>query len=163
MSAKSLNSRLPAYQAAFANGELQQTYQALVGVVQNLRTGFAKKYQGEYSVASVLHGYIDFTYFYLQNESLKQRKLKLAIVFKHKEVKFELWLLGQTKEVQVHYWKTLSREKWLNQETMPEYAIFEVPLSLTPDFDKPAQLSAAIHQRFEALSAEIFTMLATYD
>lgn len=163
MSSKSLNSRIPAYKAAFANGELQKTYQDLVGFVQNLRTEFAKKYSNDYSTASILHGYIDFTYFYLQNDYLKQRKLKYAIVFQHKEVKFELWLLGQTKDVQIHYWKKLREVKWLNKEVMPEYSIFEVPLELAPDFDSPNQLAATLHCQFETLSQEIFAMLARYE
>lgn len=40
MSDKSLNSRIPAYKAAFASGEIQKTYQSLVGIVQNLRAEF---------------------------------------------------------------------------------------------------------------------------
>ncbi|MFS4834771.1 hypothetical protein SOO12_14230, partial [Staphylococcus aureus] len=76
MSGKKLNDEIPAYKEAFASGEIQKTYQSLVGIVQILRTEFSKKYKGEFSVASVMHGYIDFTYFYLQNEYLKRNKLK---------------------------------------------------------------------------------------
>lgn len=60
MSGKSLNARISAYKEASASREIQKTYQDLVGIVQNLRTDFSKIYIGEYSVANVLHGYIDF-------------------------------------------------------------------------------------------------------
>lgn len=163
MSSKSLNSRIPAYKAAFSDGELQKTYQDLVGIVQNLRTEFTKKYKGEYSVAGVLHGYVDFTYFYLQNDYLKKKKLKLALVFNHKNVNFELWLLGQTKDVQILYWRKLRDVKWVNKEAMPEYSIFEVPLLLEPDFDSPTRLSESIHSQFKTLSQEIFNTLAAYE
>lgn len=163
MPIKSLNSRIPAYKAAFSNGELQKTYQDLVGVIQNLRTEFSKKYKSEYSIASVLHGYIDFTYFYLQNDYLKKKKLKLAIVFNHKNVNFELWLLGQTKDVQVLYWRKLREVKWVNKEAMPEYSVFEVPLPLNPDFDSFTKLSESIHSQFKTLSHEIFNTLAEYE
>ncbi|BBB62558.1 hypothetical protein UNDKW_4285 [Undibacterium sp. KW1] len=163
MSSKSLNSRIPAYKAAFSDGELQKTYQDLVGIVQNLRTEFTKKYKGEYSVAGVLHGYVDFTYFYLQNDYLKQKKLKLALVFNHKNVNFELWLLGQTKDVQILYWRKLRDVKWVNKEAMPEYSIFEVPLLLEPDFDSPTRLSESVHSQFKTLSQEIFNTLAAYE
>lgn len=56
MIGKSLSSRIPAYKAAFANGEIQQTYQGLVGIVQRLRTEFAKACAGEFAVANVQHG-----------------------------------------------------------------------------------------------------------
>ncbi len=160
---KSLHSRIPAYKAAFSSGELQKTYQDLVGIVQNLRTEFAKKYKSEYSIANVLHGYIDFTYFYLQNDYLKKKKLKLAIVFKHKNTNFELWLLGQTKDVQILYWKKLREVKWVNPEAMPEYSIFEAPLLLDPDFDHSSKLTESIHSQFKTLSQEILNTLAAYE
>jgi len=163
MPAKSLNSRISAYKATLANGEFQQTYQDLVGVVQALRAEFSKKYKDEYSTANVLHGYVDFTYFYLQSDELKQKKLKLAIVLNHKNANFELWLLGQTKEVQVLYWRKLRGVKWVNEEAMPAYSIFEVPLLSAPDFDNASKLSEAIHRQFEALSKEVFKTLADYE
>jgi len=163
MPSNSLNARIPAYKTAFSKGELQKTYQDLVGIVQNLRTEFSKKYKSEFSVANVLHGYIDFTYFYLQNDYLKKKKLKLAIVFNHKNANFELWLLGQTKDVQILYWKKLKEVKWVNEEEMPEYSIFEAPLLLAPDFDSLTKLSESIHCQFETLSQEIFETLKAYE
>jgi hypothetical protein len=163
MSGKSLNTRIPAYKEAFASGEIQKTYQSLVGIVQNLRTEFSKKYKGEFSVANVLHGYIDFTYFYLQNDYLKKNKLKLAIVFNHQQAHFELWLLGQTKDVQIRYWEKLKGVKWVNPETMPEYSIFEVTLLANPGFDNDKRLSESIHNAFGPLSQEIFNTLEAYE
>ncbi len=160
---KSLNARIPAYKKALASGEIQQTYQNLVSIVQNLRTEFSKKHKGRFSVANILHGYIDFTYFYLQNDYLKKNKLKLAIVFNHQHTNFELWLLGQTKEVQVRYWKKLKGVKWVDGEAMPEYSIFEISLLATPDFDDSTKLYKSIHNQFEALSQEIFNTLEAYE
>jgi hypothetical protein len=162
-SAKSLNARVSAYKRAFASGEIQQTYQDLVGIVQNLRTDFTKKYKGEFTVANVLHGYIDLTYFYLQNAYLKQNKLKLAIVLNHQQTNFELWLLGQTKDVQIQYWEKLKAEKWVNAQVMPEYSIFELPLLQAPDFDDLPKMFESIHSQFESLSQEIFDMLKRYE
>lgn len=160
---KSLHSRISTYKATLSNGEFQQTYQDLVGIVQSLRTEFHRKYQGEYSIANVLHGYVDFTYFYLQNDYLKKKKLKFAIVFNHRNANFELWLLGQTKDVQVFYWEKLKEVKWVNKGAMPEYSIFEVPLLLEPDFDNSSKLSESIHRQFETLSKEIVNTLTAYE
>ena len=163
MSGENLNARISAYKKAFASGEIQETYQNLVGIVQNLRTEFSKKYKGEFSVASVLHGYIDFTYFYLQNDYLKENKQKLAIVLNHQHANFELWLLGQTKDVQTHYWEKLKGVKWVNREVMPEYSIFEITLLADPDFDNSTKLLESIHNQFETLSQEIFNTLEAYE
>lgn len=156
---KSLNPQVAAYKKAFASGEIQETYQNLVGIVQSLRTKFAREYKGDYSVANVLHGYIDFTYFYLQNDYLKRNKLKLAIVLNHQYVHFELWLLGQTKDVQVRYWEELKCTEWVNQEVMPKYSIFEISLVANPDFDDVKGLSEYVQQKFESFSKEIINTL----
>jgi len=161
MSGKSINARISAYRDAFASGEIQKTYQDLVGIVQTLRTDFSKTFLGEYSVANVLHGYIDFTYFYLQNDYLKKHKLKLAIVLNHQQAHFELWLLGQTKDVQIAYWEKLKGTKWVNENTMPEWSIFEIVMLAKPDFDDPEKLSASIHSAFNVLSKDILDTLSS--
>ncbi|WP_434355624.1 DUF7000 family protein [Parasalinivibrio latis] len=159
MPSESLNTRIPAYKKALASGDIQSTYQSLVGIVQNLRTEFHKKYKGEFSVANVLHGYIDVTYFYLQNDYLKKHKLKFAIVLNHPEARFELWLLGQTKNVQTDFREKLRNIKWVNQDTMPEYSIFEIVMLTNPDFDNAKNLSDSILRTFRKLSKEIFNVL----
>jgi len=159
MSENKLNARISAYRKAFASGELQDTYQRLVGLVQALRTEFSKKYKGEYAVATLLHGYIDFTYFYLQNDYLKKNNLKFAIVFNHHQAHFELWMLGQTKDVQIRYWEKLKGVEWVNPETMPKYSIVEVTLLANPDFDNSDRLADSIHIAFEKWSKEIFKTL----
>jgi hypothetical protein len=159
----SLNARIPAYKKVFASGEIQKTHQKLVGIVQNLRTECSKQYKSKFSVASVMHGYMDFTYFYLQNNYLKKNKLKLAIVFNHRKTNFELWLLGQTKDVQIRYWEKLKGVKWVNKKAMPEYSIFEIVLLATPDFDNPTKLSKSVHGQFQVLSLKIFNTLEAYE
>ena len=159
MSDKRLSTRISAYREVLASGEIQETYQDLVGIFQSLRTEFSKMYQGEFSVANVLHGYIDFTCFYLQNDFLKKSKLKLAIVLNHRQAHFELWLLGQTKDVQIRYWEMLKDVKWVNPDTMPDYSIFDIVLLAHPDFDDAKQLSESVHRAFVLLWPEIFNTL----
>ena len=75
---------------------------------------------------------------------------------------FELWLLGQTKDVQIRYWEKLKGVPWVNPAAMPEYSIFEVTLLAKPDFDNIAGLSAAVRTAFGTLSAQIFSTLQAY-
>ncbi len=156
---RSLNELVSEYKKVLASGNVQTAYQSLVVLVQGLRTEFSKTFRDEYKFANVLHGYIDFTYFYLQNEFLKQRRLKLAIVLNHKHANFELRLLGQTKKVQVEYWQRLQAFKWVNTHEMPEYSIFETTLLDAPDFDNRPQLFEAIVANFELLSVRVFSEL----
>ena len=163
MSDQSLNAQIPSYKKAFASGEIQRTYQILVGIVHNFRNEFHNMYKGEFSVANVIQGYIDFTYFYLQNDYLKKNKLKLAIVLNHQQVHFEVWLLGQTKDVQIDYWEKLKGVKWVKEDVMPKYSIFEIVMLANPDFDNSTKLSESIYSAFEALTKEIFDTLKAYE
>ncbi|WP_281544483.1 hypothetical protein [Grimontia sp. SpTr1] len=163
MSVKNINDRIPSYKKVFASGEIQEIYQSLVGIIQGLRTEFNKNYKGQFSVANILHGYIDFTYFYLQNDFLKKRKLKLAIVLNHQEARFELWLLGQTKDVQINFWRKLQGVSWVNENLMPEWSIFEIVMLANPDFDNTMVLSDSIQSKFNTLSEEIFEVLKKYE
>lgn len=159
MSDKNLNTLVIAYKNCLANGEIQTTYEQLVAIVQRLRTEFLKKHAHQYKVANVLHGYIDYTYFYLHNDYLKSQKLKFAVVLNHKQANFELWLLGQTKQIQSQFWNKLKYTNWVNPDEMPKWSIIEAPLLPNPNFDDLQQLSASIHQSFETLSHEIVTIL----
>ena len=162
MPTKPISSRIAAYKKALASGEIQKTYQSLVGVVQALRTYFAKTYSDDFAVAQVLHGYIDVTYFYLQNAYLKKEKLKFAIVLNHRQVAFELWLLGQTKDVQIRYWEMLKDLDWVNKNAMPKYSIAEIQLLANPDFDNIERLSGSIGDAFDAQSKEVIDTLRAY-
>ena len=52
------------------------------------------------------------TYFSLFPESLKRRKLKIALVFIHDRFRFEVWLSGSNRNVQSKYWKLLKESDW---------------------------------------------------
>lgn len=162
MKDKLFASRIAAYKKVLASGEFQQTYHALVSTVQVLRTDFAKAYGRQFAVAHVLHGYIDVTYFYLQNAYLKEKKLKFALVLNHQQVTFELWLLGQTKDVQIRYWETLKSLDWVNAEGMPKYSIAEIPLVATPDFEQMDRLSSVVRKAFEEQTKIIIDALMVY-
>lgn len=162
MPTKPISSRISAYKKALASGEIQQTYQTLVGVVQGLRTDFAKTYGDDFAVAHILHGYIDVTYFYLQNAYLKKKKLKFALVLNHQQVAFELWLLGQTKDVQIRYWEMLKDLDWVNQNAMPKYSIAEIQLESNPDFDSMERLTETVRKAFEDRSKEIIDCLKAH-
>jgi hypothetical protein len=43
---------------------------------------------------------------------LKNRKLKIAIVFLHKDFRFEAWLGGYNKTIQKQYWDLVRKRGW---------------------------------------------------
>ena len=61
-------------------GAIQRAYKALLSYMMGLRTRFENSY-GDSAVSGLYQGYLDMTYFALFPPSLKQRDLKVAIVF----------------------------------------------------------------------------------
>ena len=68
----------------------------------------------------------------------KSRKLKIAIVFVHATIKFEVWLAGYNKQIQTKYWNLVKESNW-NKYRIPAAikgvdSIVEYTLAENPDF-----------------------------
>lgn len=99
---------------------------------------------------------MDYTYFYYSNAFLKSKKLKLGVVFNHLEMRFEIWLLGNTVNVQKKYWDLLKESKWnKDRNEMPKYSIIESIIENEPDFDDLDLLSETIERKLIEVSKEI--------
>ena len=159
MKKKDLNYFVSAYKELLKIGDIQVAYAELVKYVQKLKTTFSNDLGDAYSYGNVFQGYMDYTYFYLSNDYLKNKKLKLGLVFNHNDVRFEAWLLGQTKDIQEKYLKLLKSTKWINGSEMPQYSIFEVTLVDNPDFNDLDALTENIKNKLifvaENISASI--------
>ena len=163
MKKKKMNYFVSAYKESLKNGDIQVAYAELVKYVQKLKTTFSKDLGDTYSVGNVFQGYMDYTYFYLSNDFLKDKKLKLGLVFNHNHVRFEAWLLGQTKDIQEKYWKLLKSTKWINGSEMPQYSIFEVILVDNPDFDDLDTLTENIKNKLVSVAKDISTSIHLAD
>lgn len=157
---KSLNESVQIYKAELEKGDILIAYNALVKFVMKLRTDFIKDMSADYSFAGILHGYMDFTYFYYSNDFLKKRKLKFALVLNHLEMRFEIWLLGNTIQVQKAFWKQLRRSKWNKDKTeMPSYSALEAIIVSSPDFNDLESLQKEISEQVIKISKEIIKMI----
>ena len=100
------------YKKQLEKGSIQVAYRGLMDYFNSLRVYFKKKYP-TYSVSgSIYFGYMDMTYFAFFPASLKQRKLKVGIVFLHESFRFEVWLFGYNKEIQKKYWDLFKEKNW---------------------------------------------------
>lgn len=157
---KNLNHYVSIYKEQLDKGDILIAYNELVKFVMQLRVDFIKKFSEYYSFSGILHGYMDYTYFYYTNAFLKSKKLKLGVVLNHLDMRFEIWLLGNTKSVQKEYWTLLKEAKW-NKEVkeMPQYSILEAVIETQPNFDELALLSEKIEHKLIEVSDEIISAI----
>lgn len=92
-------------------GSIQKAYRAVVSYMMGLRTHFEKNYP-DLRVSGFYQGYMDMTYFALFPASLKERKLKIAVVFNYETFGFEVWLSGSNRRVARQNWELLKDHEW---------------------------------------------------
>ena len=161
---ENLNKYVAVYKEQLEKGDILIAYNELVKFVMKLRTEFIKTLSDQYSFAGILHGYLDFTYFYYSNDFLKSKKLKFGLVLNHVEMRFEIWLLGNTIPTQKKYWELLKNTKWNKDKTeMPKYSILETTLVENPDFNNLNKLTEQIETKMIKASDEILDYLKTLD
>ena len=151
------------YKEQLEKGAIQKAYKGLMEYIMELRTYFSKKYP-DYSVpGSIYAGYMDMSYFSIVPESLKQRKLKIAIVFLHQAFRFEVWLAGLNKQVQAKYWRLFKESDWkkypIVATTKGADSIVEHALAEDPDFCDLEALTKQIESGTLKFIEEVETFL----
>ncbi len=102
---------IPEYRKELEKGYIQEAYKGLMGYIMDLRVHLKNKYP-EYFISSIYQGYMDMTYFSFSPKSLKNQKLKIAIVLTYDPLRFEVWLAGNNKKIQNKYWKLFKESAW---------------------------------------------------
>lgn len=135
---ESLPEYVKEYRKQLEKGYIQKAYQGLMEYIMDLRTHFKNKYPDYFVSGSIYYGYMDMTYFAFSPESLKKRNLKIAIVFTHDTLRFEVWLAGYNKQVQQKYWGLFKESNWNKYKIVPTTksvdSIIEYNLVDNPDF-----------------------------
>ncbi len=151
------------YKRQLEKGAIQVAYKGLMEYIMELRTHLHNKYP-DYFVSSVYYGYMDMTYISFFPKSLKDRNLKVAVVFIHESCRFEAWLAGYNKQVQAKYWKLLKDSGWnqypLVETTKGADAIVEHILVADPDFSRLGALTEQIETETMKFIRDIESFLA---
>lgn len=153
---KDLSKCIMLYKEQLEKGYIQKAYSALTHYMAELKTNFPR----DYATSNLAYGYLDYTYFYFSNPSLKSKKLKFGIVLNHQKMQFELWLLGQTVDIRREYWNIMKDTKWCHSmETMPQYSILEICLEDKIDFENKDQMTRSILDSAIRLAKDIQSYL----
>ena len=145
---KSFPEAMTVYRDQLHRGSIQIAYRGLMDYMQSLRTYFQKNHPDFDVQGNLYFGYMDMTYFALFPPFLKQRKLKVAVVFLHEAFRFEVWLSGANRQVQEDAWKSLTENGWDKYRLVSDPArsdsIVEHTLVKDPDFGALNELTREI-------------------
>lgn len=147
---KTLQENMAEFKKQLEKGTIQKAYLGLMEYMMSLKNHFSSKYPDYSTSGSLYSGYMDMTYFSIFPRSLKDRDLKIAIVFLYDTFRFEIWLSGKNKRVLAEYWQIISKSKW-NKYKIVEPAkgvdsVVEHILADKPDFSDLNALTKQIEQ-----------------
>lgn len=135
----SLQEYIREYKNQLDEGKIQKAYKGILEYLMALRTHFEKTYPDWLVPGGLYTGYMDMSYFSIIPPSMKEKKLKIAVVFIHEACRFEVWLAGVNKGVQADYWQKIKQSGWNEYNTVASLqgadAIIEHILVESPDFD----------------------------
>lgn len=153
---KSLNEYIATYKKQLEQGDIRIAYEHLRKYMNTLKTHLSNELLGKYSFGNVFPGYMDYTYFYFFDDYLRNKKLRFGVVLNHREMRFELWLLGQNAQVQDNYWELLKNAEWnKNRTDRPQYSVLEAVLVEAPDFDNQDALTSEISERVMRVANDV--------
>lgn len=162
---ESLSKYISEYKKQMEKGTIQKAYQGLMEYIMYLRTRFIKKFS-DWETGNLYQGYMNMTYFPIFTKSLKDRKLKIAVVSVHQTSRFEIWLSAQNKQIQAEYRKLFKEDDW-NKYTITASAkgvdsIIEHTLVDDPDFGDLDALTEQIETGVLNFVADIETFLSKH-
>jgi hypothetical protein len=155
------------YRKQMRKGDIAEAYKGLMDYIMNLRTHFQNKYPDYFVSGSIYYGYMDMTYFSFFPKSLKNRKLKIGIVFIHDTCRFEVWLFGYNKQVQAKYWKLFKENDW-NTYRIPSTikgmdSIIEYIVVDNPDFSDLDTLTKQIERGILKFIKDVENFLSKHE
>ena len=159
---RSLNQLISQYTHLVRQHELQLAYRGILEYLGKLRATFLKNCP-QFDVSNLYQGYMDMSYFSLSTKSLKDKSLKIAIVYLHEKGDFEVWLSARNRDIAKSYASiledVLSSDANVFHDVNNPDAIVEYSLVKTPDFENPSMLIDTIDQGVDKFVTTIFDRL----
>lgn len=142
-----INKMITAYKEQLETPQIRAAYEYLLKFTMRLKGLFIKREGENFTFGNISPGYMDYSYFPFYNAFLKTHGLRFGIVLNHKDMTFELWLMGQNAIIQQDFWQFFKASSWMQDySTMPRYSILEVQLIDEPDFNHENELMDRIIQ-----------------
>jgi hypothetical protein len=159
---KTLNQLINDYSRHLQEDNIQIAYKGILDFIGSLRSDFINKYPDD-GIGNIYQGYMDMSYFPVSPKLLKEKGLKIAVVYLHEKGAFEVWLSARNREILRKYKAILENKGTdhinLFHDESNEDAAIECTLISVPDFDNQALLMEKIEQGTEKFISIISELL----
>lgn len=98
---------LSEYRNLLRKTNIIECYQEFIRLFRYLRIELEKSMPECSFQANIAENEMEYSYFLFTNEKLKEKGLKLAVVFIHRDFKLEVWLSGFNRKIQAKYYDLL--------------------------------------------------------
>ena len=156
---KTLNQQIDSYTGLVQQGDVRAAYKGIMEFMGQLRAAFTATDSDITVGGSLYQGYLDMTYFSLNTNLLRERGLKVAVVYLHDKKAFEAWLSARNRTILARYRPIfddmiLDEIEVFHDETN-EDAVLESLLTDAPDFDRQDKLMAELISGTEKFTAAV--------
>jgi hypothetical protein len=136
------------FKTQLEEGRISIAYQGITGFFRELRSHFEKSCPDYEIPGNIYYGFLDMTYFSILPPFLKDRGLKIAVVFVYDAFRFEVWLSGRNRGVQQAVSQSIQHSGWQTYHLTPEPrkadSVLDHVLVEDPDFSDLDDLTAKI-------------------
>ncbi|MGN0566719.1 MAG: DUF7000 family protein [Candidatus Limousia pullorum] len=95
------------YKTLLQTTDLIEAYQEFIKLFRFLRIELEKTMTEYRFQGNIAENRMDYSYFLFWNEELKSKGLKIAVVFVHRDFRFEVWVSGFNRKYQSKYYDIL--------------------------------------------------------
>lgn len=99
------------YKGLIKTTNLQKGYQEFIKLFRFLRIGLEKELPEYTFSGNIVENNMDYSYFQLVDTRLKEQGIKIQVVFKHREFRFEIWASGYNRKIQNKYYERLKNKE----------------------------------------------------
>lgn len=91
------------YKNLMQTTSLQAAYQQILDVLKYIFTTLQKEMKDHDFHPRIVENKMNFSYFQITNQKLKDHGLKIQVVFMHSTCRFEIWMSGYNRKIQSQY------------------------------------------------------------
>lgn len=138
---------LEMYRTLLQTTDLQKAYQEFIRLFRFLRNELEQQMPDFHFQSNLTENAMDYTYFSFTDPGLKEKGLKLVVVFDHKNFRLEVWLSGANRTAQCRWdeqWRACPPPMELTQD--PNHTDFVVRLPVETNLSDGEETVAAIKE-----------------